>query len=52
MTVDIPGTIKLDLTTSEYNIINLDILGAKSRAQPDIREGDLIKAANILYIIS
>jgi hypothetical protein len=30
--VDILGTIEPDLTTLEYNIIDLDILGAKSRA--------------------
>jgi S-adenosylmethionine/arginine decarboxylase-like enzyme len=30
--VDILGITKLDLITSEYNIINLDILGVKSRA--------------------
>jgi hypothetical protein len=50
--IDIPGIVELDLITSEYNIIDLDIPRAKSRAQPDIKEGDLIEAANILYIIS
>jgi hypothetical protein len=30
--IDILGTAELDLTTLEYNIIDLDILGVKSRA--------------------
>jgi len=52
MAVDIPGTAEPDLTTSEYDMMDLDIPGAKSRAQPDVREGDSIEAANTLYTMS
>jgi hypothetical protein len=44
MAIDILGTAEPDLTTSEFHIMDLDILGAKSRAQPDVREGDSIEA--------
>jgi hypothetical protein len=46
------NTTKVNLTTSEYNIINLDIPEAKSIVKIKVREGKLIKAANTLYIIN
>ncbi len=32
MAMDMPGTAEPDLTTSKFNIMDLDIPGAKSRA--------------------
>lgn len=52
MAMDMLGTAEPDLTTSEFDMMDLDIPGAKSRAQQDVREGDPIEAANTLYTMS
>lgn len=40
---DVPG---------EYDMMDVDIPGAKNRAQPDVRGGESIEAANTLYTMS
>jgi hypothetical protein len=50
--MDMLDTTEVDPTTSEYNMINLDILKAKSIVKIEVREGELIEAANALYTIS
>jgi hypothetical protein len=39
-------------TTSEYNIMDLDIPEAKSRVEIKAREGESIEAAHALYTMS
>jgi hypothetical protein len=51
ITIDMYNITELDLAF-KYNIINLDILGLKSRVRIKIRERKLIKAASVLYTIS
>jgi len=52
MAMDMPCTAEPDLTTSEFDMLDLDIPGAKSRAQPGVRESDSMEAANALYTMS
>jgi hypothetical protein len=49
--IDIYNTTELDLAF-EYNIINLDILGLKSRVGMEVRGRKSIEAASVLYTIS
>ncbi len=50
MTIDI-HIIEVDLA-SEYDIIDLDILEAKSRVRMDIRGHESIEAASVPYTMS
>jgi hypothetical protein len=45
-------TIEVDRTTFKYNIIDLDILEAKSRVEIEARQGKSIDAANALHTMS
>jgi hypothetical protein len=49
--IDVYNITELDLV-SEYNIIDLNILGLKSRVRIEVRERKSIKAVSTLYIIS
>jgi hypothetical protein len=49
--INVYNTTELDLA-SEYNIINLNILGLKSKVGIEVKGRKLIKAASVLYIIS
>jgi hypothetical protein len=50
--MDMLDTTEVDPTTSEYDMIDLDILEAKSTVEMEVREGELIEAANALYTMS
>jgi hypothetical protein len=50
--IDMLNITKVDLTTSKYDIMDLDILEAKSIVKIKVKEGKSIKAANALYTIS
>jgi hypothetical protein len=52
MVMDMLDTIEVDRTTSEYNMMDLDIPEAKSRVEIKARQGELIEAANALYTMS
>ena len=52
MAMDMFGTAEPDPTTSEYDMMDFNILGAKNSTQPDVREGESMEAANALYTMS
>ena len=52
MAMDMFGTTEPDPTASEYDMMDFDIPGARNSAQPDVKEGDSIEAANALYTMS
>jgi hypothetical protein len=49
---EVLGTTEPDSTTSEYDMMDLDIPGRKDRLQPDFKGGESIEAANTLYTMS
>ena len=52
MAIDVLGKTEVAPTTSEYDIMELDIPEAKSRVEIKAREGESIEAANALYTMS
>ena len=52
MVIDVLDKTEVGLTTTEYNIMELDILEAKSRVEIKAREGESIEVVNTLYIMS
>jgi hypothetical protein len=52
MAIDVLNTIEVDRTTSKYDIIDLNILEAKSRVEIKAKQSKLIDAANALYTMS
>ncbi len=52
MAMDVLDTTGGDPTSSECDIMDLDIPGAKSRVEMEVREGESIEAAGALYTMS
>jgi len=52
MAMDVLDTIEVDRTTSEYDIMDLNILEAKNRVEIKARQGKSIDAANALHTMS
>ena len=52
MAMDVHDTTEVDPTLSEYDMMDLDIPGAKSRAEMETRERESIEAADALYTLS
>jgi hypothetical protein len=52
MAMDVLDTTEVDRTTSECDMMDLDILEAKSRVEIEARQGKSIDAANALYTMS
>jgi hypothetical protein len=50
--MDMLDTTEVDPTTSEYDMMDLDIPEAKSTVEMEVREGESIEAANALYTMS
>lgn len=50
--LDMGSTAEPGSTTSEYDMMDVDVTGAKNRAQPDVREGESVEAANTLFAMS
>jgi hypothetical protein len=49
MAMDVLDKTEVDRTTSEYDVMDLDIPEAKSRVEIEARQGESIEAANALY---
>jgi hypothetical protein len=52
MSTDTLNMTEVDPTTSQYDMIDLDIPGTNSRVEMVVREGESIEAANTLYTMS
>ena len=50
--MDVLDKTEVDQTSSEYDVMDLDIPGAKSRLEIEAMEGESIEAANALYTMS
>jgi hypothetical protein len=50
--MDMLDITEVDPTTSEYDMMDLDIPEAKSTVEMEVREGESIEAANALYTMS